>query len=371
MIRLGIIGMGNIARTHISNILSGQCPDFEITALAAQHEDRRALAAQLVPGAAFFSDGMALIESGLCDAVLITSPHDQHPAQTIAALDAGLHVLCEKPAGVHTRQAREMIAAADRHPDLAFGMVFNQRTNCVYRRIKELMDAGELGALKRVNWIVTDWYRTQQYYDSGTWRATWAGEGGGVMLNQCPHQLDLLQWLCGMPVRVHAFTHEGKWHDVEVEDDVTAYFEFANGATGVFVTTTGDAPGSNRLEITGTRGRLICEDGRLIFDRLLKDERTWCASCPQGFEKPPMERIELTTDGLNTQHVGVLNAFADRIERGGALVADGREGINSLMLSNAVYLSGWTGETVELPINEERFLELLDRHRAASRYRNK
>ena len=259
------------------------------------------------------------------------------------------------------------MAAANHHPELTFGMMFNQRTNCVYRKMKEMLDAGEVGEIKRMNWIVTDWYRTQFYYDSGAWRATWAGEGGGVLLNQCPHQLDLLQWLCGLPVKVHAFIHEGKWHDIEVEDDVTAYLEFAGGATGVFVTTTADAPGTNRLEITGTRGKLVCENNKLTFDRLDVDEREWCATCKEGFAKPGCQHIEVETDGQNLQHVAVLNAFAAHIERGEPLVADGREGINGLMLSNAIHLSGWTGETVSLPIDEERFLALLNERRATSR----
>ena len=367
MLRLGIIGAGNMGSGHAKNITAGMCPDIVITAMADRKESRRDWIRDNVPGAQIFAEGSELIASGAADAVLIAVPHYQHPPLAIEAFEHGLHVMCEKPAGVYTLQVREMMAAADRHPELTFGMMFNQRTNCVYRKMKEMLEAGELGKIKRMNWIVTDWYRTQFYYDSGAWRATWAGEGGGVLLNQCPHQLDLLQWLCGLPVRVHAFTHEGKWHDIEVEDDVTAYLEFANGATGVFVTTTADAPGTNRLEITGTRGKLVCENDKLTFDRLDVDEREWCATSREGFAKPGCQRIEVDTDGQNLQHVAVLNAFAAHIDRGEPLVADGREGINGLMLSNAIHLSGWTGETVSLPIDEERFLALLGERRAFSR----
>lgn len=367
MIHLGIIGIGNIGRVHLENIRSGKCPEIQITALADRSESRRVWANEMMPEAAIFCEGVDLIHSGTCDAVLIATPHYQHPELAVAAFDAGLHVMCEKPAGVYTAQVREMITAADRHPELTFGMMFNQRTNCVYRKLKALLDDGAVGQLKRVNWIVTDWYRTQFYYDSGAWRATWAGEGGGVLLNQCPHQLDLLQWLFGLPVRVRAFCHEGKWHDIEVEDDVTAYLEFENGATGVFITSTGDAPGTNRLEVTGTRGKLVCEDDRLTFQRLEQDERIWCASCKAGFDKPPLERLVVETDGRNPQHAGVLNAFADHIERGAPLIADGREGICGLMLSNAIHLSSWTGETVELPVDEAHFLRLLNQRRAHSR----
>ena len=370
MLRLGIIGVGGMGSSHFMHVMKGLCPDVVITAAADRRESRREwIRANGPEGIAVFSEGSDLIASGACDAVLIATPHYQHPPLSAEAFRHGLHVLCEKPAGVYTLQVREMIAAADEHPELVFGMMFNQRTNCVYRKMKEMITAGEIGEIKRMNWLVTDWYRTQFYYDSGAWRATWAGEGGGVLLNQCPHQLDLLQWLCGLPAKVHAFCHEGKWHDVEIEDDVTAYLEFPNGATGVFVTTTGDAPGTNRLEITGTRGRLICENDVLIFDKLEMDERAWCKVCKEGFKKPGCERIIVETDGQNQQHVGVLNAFAAAIAEGKPLVADGSEGIKGLMLSNAIHLSAWTGETISLPIDEQRFYDLLMERCKTSRHK--
>ena len=367
MLKLGIIGMGNMGTTHAKKILEGKCPNIEITAVADRKQSRREWAQENLPDVQIFEEGSQLIRSSAADAVLIAVPHYQHPELAMDAFANGLHVMCEKPAGVYTLQVREMMAAADKHPELAFGMMFNQRTNCVYRKMKEMLDAGELGQIKRVNWIITDWYRTQNYYDSGAWRATWNGEGGGVLLNQCPHQLDLLQWLCGLPVKVHSFIHEGKWHDIEVEDDVTVYMEFENGATGVFITTTGDAPGTNRLEITGTLGKLVCEKNILTFEKLEVDEREWCRTCEAGFKKPPCEVVEVETDGENIQHPAVLNAFADHIENGTPMVADGREGINGLMLSNAIHMSGWTGQTVSLPIDEKKFLAMLNERRANSR----
>jgi len=369
MLKLGIIGVGNIGSGHVERVTGGGCPDIIITAVADRRASRREWAEKALPEAKIFVEGSELIKSGACEAVLICTPHYQHPTLAVEAFEAGLHVLCEKPAGVYTLQVRDMIAAADKHPELTFGMMFNQRTNCVYRKMKEMIDGGEIGEIKRMSWIVTDWYRTQYYYDSGAWRATWAGEGGGVLLNQCPHQLDLLQWLCGLPAKVHAFAQEGKWHDVEVEDDVTAYLEFPNGATGTFITTTGDAPGTNRLEITGTKGTLICDYNGLIFKKLAMNEREWCATCKEGFRKPDCETITVETDGKNEQHTGVMNAFAAAIEKGEALVADGREGINGLMLSNAIHLSAWTGETVSLPIDEKKFYDMLMEKCKTSRHK--
>ena len=368
-VRLGIIGIGNMGTGHAENILSGLCPEIALTAAADRRASRRAWAKEHIPGAAVFTEGEELIASGQCDAVLIAVPHYQHPGLAISTFRHGLHAMVEKPAGVYTLQVREMIAEADRHPELTFGMMFNQRTNCVYRKLKEMIDSGELGQLKRMSWLITDWYRTQFYYDSGAWRATWAGEGGGVLLNQCPHQLDLLQWLCGLPVRVQAHCHIGKWHDIEVEDDVTAYLEFENGATGVFVTTTGDAPGTNRLEITGTRGKAVCEHNELTFWRNTVDEREWCVTCREGFRKPDFEKVEVETDGLNPQHPAVLNAFAAHILRGEPLVADGREGIRGLILSNAMHMSAWLGREVTIPFDEQLFHDLLMEKCKTSRHK--
>ena len=366
-IKLGIIGVGNMGSGHVGNILAGKCPEITIAAVADRREARRQWAKDTLPaGTPVFEEGSDLIKSGLCDAVLIATPHYQHPELSIMAMEHGMHVMCEKPAGVYTKQVREMNEKAAQC-DVVFGMMFNQRTNCVYRKMHELVHGGTLGAIKRVNWIITDWYRTQIYYDSGDWRATWDGEGGGVLLNQCPHQLDLLQWICGLPKKVQAFCQEGKWHDIEVEDDVTAYLEFENGATGVFVTTTGDAPGTNRFEVTGTRGKLVCENDTLTFWKLGEDERAFCRAAKNGFEKPPCQMLTVETDGENPQHVGVLNAFAGKILHGTPLVADGEEGINGLTLSNAMHLSSWLGHPVEIPFDEDLFLAELDKRRASSR----
>lgn len=369
MIKLGVVGVGGIASMHVDNIVTGKCPDIEIVAMADRKESRRKWAAEKVPAAKIFTEGADLIKSGLCEAVLIAVPHYQHPEMTILALQNGLHVMCEKPAGVYTLQVREMIAEANKHPELTFAMMFNQRTNCVYRKIKEMVENKTIGELKRINWIITDWYRTQFYYDSGDWRATWAGEGGGVLLNQDPHQLDLLQWMFGMPVKIHAFCHEAKYHDIEVEDDVTAYMEFANGATGVFVTSTGDAPGTNRLEVTGTKGKIVCDYSSISFTELEVDERIWCVTEKSGYKIPNTKQIQVETDGENPQHIGVLNAFVKHIKEGTPLVADGREGINGLMISNAMYLSSWTKQTVDLPIDEQKFLDFLNEKRKTSKHK--
>lgn len=373
IVKMGIIGVGNMGSTHSLSIIEGKVPGMTLTAVADRDAARRDWAKEKLPDSVkIFEEGDDLIESGLCDAVIVATPHYQHPVLAIKAMGKGLHVMCEKPAGVFTKAVREMNEVAAKS-DVTFAMMFNQRTNCVFRKMKELVSSGKYGQIKRVNWIITDWYRAQSYYDSGAWRATWAGEGGGVLLNQCPHNLDLLQWICGKPDKVTAFCHEGKWHHIEVEDDVTAYLEYPNGATGVFVTTTGDAPGTNRFEVTLEKAKIVCENKKgeegftLSVYELEVSEREHCFSTPYGFMPPKGDWVPVETDGENPQHIGVLAAFADHILHGGPLVAKGEEGINGLTLSNAMHLSSWLGKTVTLPIDEDLFLEKLQEKVASSK----
>ena len=366
-VRFGIVGIGNMGTAHCKSFLSGLIKNGELTAICNSRTSKMdaILALEGAENVVAFTDYAEMLHSDLCDAVIVAVPPYDHTAMVMQALDAGLHVICEKPAGVYTKQVKEMNEAAARS-DKLFGMMFNQRSNCIYRKMREMVAGGELGEIKRVNWIITNWYRSQNYFDLGGWRATWRGEGGGVLFNQCPHQIDLLQWIVGMlPTKIHAHCHFGKWHEIEVEDDVTAYMEFPNGATGVFVTSTGDAPGTNRFELTGTRGRLVCENGRLIFDRLAIEEREFCRTA-RAFVDPEYETVEVPTDGCNDQHVGILNNFANAILGLEPLRVRGEEGIRSVQMMNAMLLSEWLGRAVELPIDDDLYLDELNRRIAES-----
>ncbi|MDR2569565.1 MAG: Gfo/Idh/MocA family oxidoreductase [Oscillospiraceae bacterium] len=353
-IRLGIVGVGNMGLTHFTSIREGNCPEIEVTAVADIKPERL----EQISDVACFDSTAAMLESKLIDAALIATPHYDHPALTTLCMKHGIHVMTEKPAGVYTKQVREMNTIAEKS-GVVFGMMFNQRTDHIYRKMKEIVAGGGLGRIRRISWIVTDWYRPQIYYNSGAWRATWSGEGGGVLLNQCPHNLDLLQWICGMPIKVDAKLHFGKWHDIEVEDDVTAYFEFANGATGTFITTTGDTPGSNRFEIAFDGGKLVAENGKLILWELKQHEPEFSKTNTKLFGAPEFTKKTIKTDGKSEQHAGVLNAFAGAILRGEPLIANGVEGINGLMLSNAMHLSAWKKKPITLPIDEDIYYDEL------------
>ncbi len=363
-VRLGIIGVGNMGNSHITMHLEGKHKELRITACADIAPERVAAAKEKLPEIKVFDSAEALIDSGEVDAVLIATPHYDHSPIAEYAFSKNLHVLTEKPAGVYTKQVRQMNEAAAK-TDRVFGIMYNQRTNCVYRKMKELVESGELGEIRRVSWIITDWYRTQSYYNSGGWRATWGGEGGGVLLNQCPHNLDLWQWICGLPVKVRAFCHEGKWHNIEVEDDVSIYVEYANGATGTFITTTGDCPGTNRFEITLDGGKLVCENNKLMLYKLNGTISEHCANAKEGFGWIEGEWIEVETDGRNKQHSEVTNKFAAAILRGEPLVARGEEGIRGLSISNAAHLSSWLGKEIELPVDEDVYYAELQKKIAA------
>ena len=366
-IRLGIIGCGNIGKVHTDNIVSGKCPEVELAAVCDLKKERLDEILEKAPNVSVFYDAEEMMDSGLIDSVLVAVPHYDHPKYAIMALKKGLHTLIEKPAGVYTKQVMEMNEVA-KESNAVFGIMMNQRTNCIYRKMREIVKSGELGEIKRTSLIITDWYRPQAYYDSGDWRATWSGEGGGVLLNQCPHNLDLWQWICGMPTKIHAKLHYGKWHDVEIEDDVSAYCEYANGATGTFVTTTGDTPGTNRFEITLEKGKLVAEDGVLKMWVNEMTEKEFSRTNNNPFARPGFEYSEVETDGENPQHSGVLNQFADAILHGGELVARGEEGINGLTISNAMHLSSWLDKEIDLTaFDSELFYEELKKRIATSR----
>ncbi|WP_238655803.1 Gfo/Idh/MocA family protein [Paenibacillus piscarius] len=359
-VRFGIIGVGGMGRTHAQSLLN-DIKGAELTAICDISPERLDWAEQHLPDhVQRFLSPMELFKSGTIDAVMIATPHYDHPPLAIEALGYGLHVLIEKPAGVYTKAVQEMNDAAAKS-DRVFGIMYNQRTNPLYQKLRDLIKSGELGEIRRTNWIITNWYRSQSYYDSGGWRATWGGEGGGVLLNQDPHQLDLWQWTTGMmPKRVRAFCHFGKYRNIEVEDDVTAYVEYENGATGLFITTTGEAPGTNRFEITGDNGKIVIEDGKLTFYRLRTPEPQFNAEYTGGFGAPECWKCEIPVDsGNGEQHQGILRNFTNAILHGEPLLAPGEEGIHGLTLSNAMYLSAWTDNWVDLPIDSELFHQKL------------
>ncbi|MDI9401211.1 MAG: Gfo/Idh/MocA family protein [Limisphaerales bacterium] len=354
-VRIGIVGMGNMGRFHADYLLKGEVAHAELAAVSdASSKSLESYAEQV----AVFESCEEMVRSGKIDALLIATPHYFHTVQGIDALEQGLHVLTEKPISVHKADC-ERLLAAHKKPGQVFAAMFQLRTDPKYEKIKKLISSGEMGEIVRVNWINTDWFRTEAYYASGGWRATWKGEGGGVLLNQCPHNLDLLQWFCGMPSKVRGFAALGKYHDIEVEDDVSAYLEYPNGATGIFVTSTGEAPGTNRLEIAGSRGLLVLENGIISFTRNEKDMRKFCEESKIGFAKPDVWEVDIPYADTGAQHKRITQNFVDAIRDGVSLIAPAREGIRSVELANSILYSSLIGQTVELPLDSKAYEEKL------------
>ena len=366
-LRIGIIGMGNIGQHHASYLRAGQVPRAELVAVSDAAPEKLEPFRPL----AVFQDGEELIRSGLVDAVVIATPHYQHTSLGIAALRQGLHVMVEKPISAHKADAERLVAAHREHPRLVFAGMFQLRSEPRYLKMRQLIQGGDLGEIVRVNWIITDWFRTEAYYASGGWRATWKGEGGGVLLNQCLHNLDMLGWLFGQPAQVRGFCQLGRFHDIEVEDNVTAFLEYPNGATGVFVTSTGEAPGTNRLEIAGTKGRLVLENNQLVFKRNEVDMREFSRTAQLGFAKPEARVEEIPFDNAPAQHAALMSNFVDAILDGAALIAPGAEGLHSVELANAMLYSSLLRQTVALPMDGAAFEQELQRLIAESRHEKK
>ncbi len=361
-IRLGIVGLGNMGKFHADYLLKGK---VSRCALAAVSDHTPANLAKF-PQLKGFLDWDEMIRSGEVDAVLVATPHFSHSQIGVAALQQGLHILVEKPVAPHKADAEKLIAASQARPDLVFAAMFQMRTDPRYQRLKRLVDSGGLGRLARVSWIVTDWFRTEAYYVSGGWRATWRGEGGGVLLNQCPHNLDLWQWICGRPSKVRAFCQLGRYHDIEVEDNVTAYVEYPNGATGLFVTSTGEAPGTNRFEIIGEHGKAVLENGKIQFTRNESSMIDFSRAAKTGFVKPEIWNVDIPFPNTGAEHHLIIQNFVNAILDGEPLVSPGAEGLWSVEIANAMLYSSLMGQTIDLPLDGQAYEAKLNALIAAS-----
>jgi predicted dehydrogenase len=369
-LKFAVIGVGIMGTSHVRDISNS-----ENVALAAicDIDPQRAQTAAAPHGVPAYTDYREMIAKEKLDGVIIATPHYFHTPIAIHALLHGVNVLCEKPEAVHVKDAHSMNDAYEeakqKYPNLVFAIMFQNRTVGVYQKLKEMIDAGQLGKLVRTTWLITDWFRSQAYYDNGGWRATWRGEGGGVLLNQCPHNLDLYQWLVGLPKKVTGFAAIGKYHNIEVEDEVTAFFQHENGMVGHFVTTTAESPGTNRLEIIGENGKVVVESGKILFTRNEKSMIEFLRTTPELFAKVPNQVEEIAFEKGGGAHRQVIEQFAGAIRTPGApLVAAGPEGIRGLSLGNAIMLSSWLGQTVDLPLDEDRYEALLKERIATSRF---
>lgn len=360
MLRLGFSGIGTIAMDYLGLICDGRVPSVKVTAMSGRTPagmNRAVSAYPSLAGAKQFTDYQEMLASGEIDAVMICTPHGQHPAMAKAALEQGLHVLVEKPVGIHMPEVHQVEDLLKQHPDLVCGVMYNRRMSGAYRKVKELMEQGAVGELVRATWLITNLYRTCAYYGSSPWRGTWASEGGGLLMTQASHQLDLMQWICGMPVKVMARCATVD-RDIQVENEAELFLEYANGAHGHFIASAHECPGSNRLEICGTRGRItVVEDREVQVLRLAQDEREFARQCPNPFEKVPFTQETLTFDDSDNkiQQAAMLENFAGAVAGAQALACPFDQGVRSLEIIQGTYLSHWTQKACALPPDEAEF----------------
>lgn len=368
-IRTGIAGFGKQGSHYARMFFEGRmCPELQLLAVADTNPVRLQWAREHAPaGTLFFDSAEEMLSSGVIDACIVATPHVLHPDHVICALKNGIHVLCDKPAGVYPAQVRKMMEEADRHPDIVFSLMLNQRTNCAYRKLREVVRSRTYGNVRRIEWTINNWFRSQMYYDCSDWRGVWNGAFGGTLVDQCPHQIDLWQWIFGMPDKVTCRMGFGVHHNIEVEDEVAAVLEYNSGVMGILNISTSVPGGENTLRVH-LDGAEISVSGNTITAREFPLFVGQWEQTPHGlYEKPETGTVrELETDGQNLQHKGVLQAWANAILGNGQCVADGREGLESVLLSSAMYLSAFTGHTVGMPFDEDIYFEELSKRVAAS-----
>ncbi|MDD2533683.1 MAG: Gfo/Idh/MocA family oxidoreductase [Eubacteriales bacterium] len=380
-VRMGIIGVGAEGGMYADFLLAGKVSNTELAAICDIDPVKKNLCDEKYPNVPFFTDYIEMLESGLVDAVCTTVPHYLHPEMGIQALKRNIHALLEKPAGVYSLQVSELLEYAATRPELTFGMMFNQRTNPLYQKIKAIVESGEIGAIRRSTWMITTWWRPQAYYNQSAWRATWGGEGGGVLVNQAPHQLDLWQWICGMPTQVTSRLKFGYQRELAVEDDVIAMTEYENGASGVFITCTHDLLGTDRFEIFGDKGKIIVEGSKKATVQVLsRSEQDINRSMTiEGvinlFKGKKLDDYEVNEYVIESaqhqleQHPKVFENFSANILDGTPLLAPGSDGIKSVQLANAIHMSAFMDSRVNVPVDEKSYLTELNKKIAAEKAR--
>lgn len=366
-LNFAVIGVGRMGKRHAFNLYHGFIHGVRLCAVCDTDEAALAWCAKHLPKAERYIDYQQLLEKQKLDAVIISTPHYFHPEIAAYSINKGIHTLIEKPLAVSTADAKNVIEAARGNPGIRAAVSFNQRSNPMYRHAKKLIESGRLGAIRRINFTISDWYRSQAYYDQGGWRASWSGEGGGCLINQCVHQLDILQWLAGMPRSITAkCSTVGR--RINVENDVAAIFDYGSFNCS-FSASTHELKGTNRLEIACDKGKIIIGS---FFMKVYfhKSETAVNAETKEGYGFAP-SRISISCYGLLRmlidlcvgQQLRSVRAFAADIRGKGPMLAHVSEGLASVELINGTYLSSWKGETVQLPVNDNEYRKALDAHR--------
>jgi len=307
-------------------------------------------------GCAFYEDYRQMLAEVKPDVAVIVTPHPLHPSMTIDCLRAGCHVLVEKPMAIDVASADEMIEEAKKSGRI-LAINFQQRFRPVIEKARAIIAAGEIGPLVRTL-SVEPWFRTAFYYRTAVWRAKWTSEGGGVLLNQAPHTLDLLCHLAGMPRKVWGWTRT-LYHAIEVEDTAQAMLEYPNGAPGYLTVSTTEVGVEQRVQIVGEKGAIELVGDKMTVYRIHPSTREFMTGSTEMFAKPETVAEMLDLPDTSGAHVAVYRDLKAAIQEGRPPRADGREAIMSLELANAITLSSYSGQPVTLPLDRKAYGELL------------
>ncbi len=363
MINLAVIGLGPIGAMHVDNLLASDVA--KVVAIC----DQRPVSDEKYSGLKFYDKVDDLLNAGGFDAVIVATPSFTHYNLAKQIIEAGYNVLIEKPLALCTADAMEVESLA-KEKNLLCAIMLNQRTTPIYARIKELLSTGELGKINRVSWTMTNWYRPNIYVTSSTWRGTWKGEAGGALINQSIHNLDILAWAFDMPKSIKAWCKYGKYHDIEVEDEVICHMDLGEGTSLSFITSTGEYTGVNRLEIAGDKAFVVAENGELKITKFKGVSLSeFTRNTDQPFSSPESELIVETFEGNGAQHMGVITNFVRALEGKEELDYKLSEGIKSLELANAMLMSSWTNSEVAMPLDHNAYKAELGKHLENSKLR--
>lgn len=373
-IRTAIIGVGVMGKKYAEMITAGRVRNMYLSAVVARRDSIQEWAEGLtntngVKPKVYTSANDLFNNPDEYDAVLIVTPHRTHPDFARRAFQQGKHVICDKPAGITIGQAVQMAKDA-KAADRIYGMIFHQRRYPKYNKIKEMLEAKELGDLSRIMLVNSRYFRTASYHRSGSWRSSWCGEGGGALINQGAHILDIWQWLFGMPNEIYADIPFGKYNSFMVDDEATIHMRYKDDMTAVFMLTTGEAIWEERLEIIGSKGKILLENDTLHIWRYSSDSNEYIKT-QQVTSRENMECLEeiIQFEKAEEPYVQMLENFADAVISNDAsiLTASGESAVNQMMLTNAAYYSAWKGCRVQLPLNAEDYEKALEEQCALER----
>ena len=364
--KLGIAGIGVIGESYLKLFKEGRIKEGEVAAVASRNTQRveKILEKLNLQEVRVYGSLKEMLEKESLSGVIITTPHKLHVSMMKEALQMGVSVLTDKPLSSTRKEAEEMAVFAKDYPDLVKGVLFNKRANPIHKEIKKIIESGELGILRRALYEVTDYYRSHRYYEESGWRGTYEEEGGGVLMNQAVHQMDLLTWFTDLPKEVMAFLKEGSHRPMTTENDAYLHLFYEGGGVGHFITSTHESPGVHRLELSFDQGQILMENEKTLkITKLQEPEEDFSRKTETLFAHVPgtLEVKEFEPLEDKEEHVRTIENFIRAIEGKEKIQSSLEEAVKSITLVNAAYLSHFTGKKGAMDFSLEEYDRELHR----------